>query len=355
MFKRRTALLAQGMACLVLLVSSQAFGQTADLSVALTPPLDAKKNPVPGSFGGSGKYTVTIANSETGSVAHGVKFSVANPQIADPPVEGARATYSIVSGCASLKGNAEGQVFPCEVPDIVDAESAEVVFTINLQVPDPLPATCPDTATYLGTSTVTVTSTTTDPVADNNTASFTHTVKPYADLEATLEGPATANVGDLVDFTVTVKNLGPCDSAHVVVDTFQGGGPEDGSPLVGAGLRLQSSGTPCADVTDAMECGLDTLRSGQSITFKKTYKVEELPSSLISTGDPNGIEVTSNSTDPQNDNSTDDPNGDNNSATTNTLVTTSSGCSASGLASPALPLALAALLGFRRRFPRAKA
>ncbi len=301
------------------LAPSPVLGAEADLSVTLS--LSSPKAII--AQGSSWNYTAVIKNA---GPSHATKIQLNAAIPADLKFVG------IVSGCTSHNGDG---TLPCDVPDIVDGSSASVVFSVKWPLPKSVPAACPDS---LGDASVTVTATTTDASALDNTATLSHVVVPYADLDSSMDAPATANVGDVVEFTVTIKNLGPCDSENVLVDSYG---------YVGQGLTFQSSAAPCANVTDADQCALGTMKVGDIVTFTKTYRVEKLPESLTSTGDPNGIEVSSDTFDPNHD-----PYNYAATSATETVVTTSSGCSASGIASPAIVLALAGLFAFRRRSAR---
>src|SRR5205823_5284288 len=74
------------------------------------------------------------------------------------------------------------------------------------------------------TDTATVTSTTTDSNAANNMATFDTMVNASADLAITKTGPATANAGANVTYTLSVTNNGPSDAQNVLLtDTLPAG------------------------------------------------------------------------------------------------------------------------------------
>lgn len=302
-----------------------AMASEADLSVTLS--LSSKNAII--AQGSSWNYKAVIDNVGP-SHASGVSLNATLPSGLE--FEG------IVSGCSSH--NKDGKL-PCDVPDIIDGDSATVEFSVSWPLPKAKPDTCPSS---LGDTDVAVSAKTTDAQPSNNTAALVHKVVPYADLVAEMSGPETASVGDVIEFTYTIKNDGPCDAEKVI---FENNGSISGVPYVGKGLTFQSSTAPCENATDADTCSLNTMKKGDVITFKRSYRVESLPESLTSTGDPNGFDV---------DTKTFDPNTDDNgmaaSAVTKTVVTSAPGCNASGVGSPAVVLALGGLLAFRRRFGR---
>ena len=72
-----------------------------------------------------------------------------------------------------------------------------------------------------------------DPVPGNNTsAPATTTVTPEADLAVTKAGPASANAGNNLTYTITVTNLGPSTAGVNMVATdaqFAGQRPSSGA------------------------------------------------------------------------------------------------------------------------------
>lgn len=81
------------------------------------------------------------------------------------------------------------------------------------------------------------------------------------DVKVELSGPATAGVGQTVDFTTTVTNLGPCDATDVEVDWDPAVGNSSGMTLAGSNL-----GAPLTLLSDpapsAVGCDLNPADDG---------------------------------------------------------------------------------------------
>src|SRR5207249_4364768 len=151
-------------------------------------------------------------------------------------------------------------LFPCNVGNVVDATSVTITFAISWPVPtdsegklDPPtdPSTCPPgtPGTTLGPTSITVTG---DNIAQQ-TASVTNVASPFADLVAKLTGPSAANVGDVIQYTGTVTNNGPCPAPKTFV-----------TPEPSAGILFQSVSGDC---TADGNCDLGTLQPKESRTF----------------------------------------------------------------------------------------
>jgi uncharacterized repeat protein (TIGR01451 family) len=80
-----------------------------------------------------------------------------------------------------------------------------------------------------------------------------------ADVSVTKTGPATAQSGDFVSYTIVVKNLGTATSASVILN--------DPTP---AGLTFKAN---TGDCTVAFPCTLGALPAGATRTVVATYKV----------------------------------------------------------------------------------
>ncbi|TMC76013.1 MAG: DUF11 domain-containing protein [Chloroflexi bacterium] len=149
-------------------------------------------------------------------------------------------------------------------------------------------------------NTVTVTSTTTDPVPGNNSATETTKVKnvpaPSADLSVTKADdvdPVTA--GNNLTYTLVVNNPGPSDAQSVLVS--------DPIPANTTFVSLAQNGgpaftcsTPAVGGTGTVNCSIATLPAGMSVTFTLIVKVDA--TTADGTVLSNTVTVTSTTTDP---------------------------------------------------------
>ncbi|MEM7391365.1 MAG: DUF11 domain-containing protein, partial [Verrucomicrobiota bacterium] len=115
-------------------------------------------------------------------------------------------------------------------------------------------------SSFLGTLTnnATVTSATTDTNLSNHSVSETTAVNVEADLGVTKTGPATAAVGGMLTYTITVTNRGPGDAMNVVVnDTLPSG-------LMPSGLVSSNLGTLAAGASVSFNLDASILPSANS-------------------------------------------------------------------------------------------
>ncbi len=150
-----------------------------------------------------------------------------------------------------------------------------------------------DTVTYTlrfvapGTGTLqniaTAASTTTDPVASNNSSTVSTTVSERADLEVLKTGPAAVNAADTVSYSVRVTNLGPTDAATVVIT--------DTLPATGTFVSASDGGTVTSGVvtwpTIAMMTPADTVIYTVTFVAPTTGSVVNRAVASTSTADPN--------------------------------------------------------------------
>ncbi len=180
-------------------------------------------------------YTVTVTNNGPSDAA---AVSVAN-------VTPSGLTFVSNAGACTT-------AYPCSLGSV--AAGATRVITTTFSVPSGYAGANPIV------NTVTVSATTADPVAANNTASTSTPVAAgSANVQLTKTGPATVTPGQTVAFTVTVTNLGPSDAAGVSV--------ADPTP---AGLTFLSNTGSCVS---AYPCALGTVASGATRTITTTYQV----------------------------------------------------------------------------------
>jgi uncharacterized repeat protein (TIGR01451 family) len=163
------------------------------------------------------------------------------------------------------------------------------------------------------TNSATVTSSTQDQNAGNNTGSTTATVQTSADLLISKTGPATAMPGQTFTYTISVTNNGPSDAQNVsVTDTVP-----NSEPIQGASAPPGDSVSVSGQTVTFTE---GTVPSGATETATITVRVNnDTPNGTVLS---NTAQVTS---------STADSNTGNNTSTANTTVTvpTITSCSAS--------------------------
>ena len=286
-------------------IASPALAQTTtNADIALTPTIAS--DPIDTSTKVAVK--VTVANNgpsnATGVVISGATFP-------------AQFQLASVSGCTPNDTSATALPLPCTVDDsglgagvVPEGTSAKVTITLSF-TKDAAKAineatTCPDGAS-LGNVTVNVTTTNTDPNAANNTSTAALPgIAQDADLSIATTGPETANEGDTVEFATTVKNNGPCVAPAVTVSTDTNM------------LDFVDGTAPCAT---EKTCSLGDMAVGQTVTFKRHYKVAPPPGASAADGayaHTTQLDVSSNDITDDAGNTTTpaawDPNGDNNSA-----------------------------------------
>jgi hypothetical protein len=261
---RAGSLLGRSSLLLATLAAGPAWAQSADLAVKI----DKTAANLPGdiAFGGTGDYLVTITNS--------------GPSHASPATLGLGATAlpagaqvaSVGGACVPVDPTGKNPL-PCTIADLVNGGSETVKVTIAVAVPDPLPATCPANALGSLSLQVSLTAPATDPNLADDTDSAAITVAPFAELSATLDGPAFASVGDTIKYVSTVKNAGPCTSTNVKATV-------SGNTLLDNGL-VSNEGDCTAT---AFPCVFDAIATGTTLTFTTTFKVTALPGATMSEG-----------------------------------------------------------------------
>ena len=167
----------------------------------------------------------------------------------------------------------------CGLGTIASGGSVDIV--IDVTVP-------PDTSAGTITNNVSVSTSTTDPVAANDATSEDTSVTTSADLAVSKSDsadPVTAGTG--FSYTVTVSNAGPSDAAGVVL-----------TDVVPAGLVFVSAvpaqGT-CSEAALTVTCPLGVVADGASVDVIITVTV---PSSASAGTVTNNVSVTAATTDP---------------------------------------------------------
>ena len=200
------------------------FIDLADVSVS-------KSGPATTAAGQNVSFTITVNNAGP-SAAAGVVVNDPTP---------ANMTFVSNSGNCTT-------AFPCSLGSIGAGVSKTIVATYAV------------TGGAGGniTNTATVSTTTTESTTANNSSSATVFVD-LSDVAISKTGPATAQAGDDISFTITVVNGGLSTADNVVVDD---------PPPGGLTFRFNSG-----DCTTAFPCSLGSMPSGATKTIVATYTV----------------------------------------------------------------------------------
>lgn len=210
----------------------------ADLAVVKTGPASVVA-------GSEAVYTIVVTN-------HGPD-PAANVVVSDPTPSGL-VFVSNAGACATA--------YPCALGTLASGASATITTTYSVP------------AAYAGpnpiANTASVGSDTPDPNASNNSDTATTPLAgmPQADLVVTKSGPAGANAGQTISYTIQVANHGPDAVTDAVL--------VDPTP---AGLSYVSSTAPCAG---GFPCALPPLSNGASVSLTVTYTVQPGYSGTIS-------------------------------------------------------------------------
>ena len=152
---------------------------------------------------------------------------------------------------------------------------------------------------------------TNDPDSGNNTGTSTVPIDTTANVSVTKTGPATATAGTSVSWTVTARNAGPSVARAVLVS--------DQIPAGISGATATVNGAQCAIADGALTCPLGDLAPGASVEIAVTGTIDQGRTEPVVNTATVGSQTT-------------DPNGDDNTATTTTEVTSSANLSVSKVA-----------------------
>ena len=215
------------------------------------------------------------------------------------PIDTVQVNLAFPSG-ATFVSNASSPAgcetaFPCNLQNVPARSVVLIVATVQIA----------DAAVSPFVANVTLTPSSSDP-GDSLTASSSQTVAAGGDLQVTVSGPSSLAAGTTVTLTTTVTNLGPGDSAGVVLNGVVSGTATN-APVFSANAG------PC---TGPFPCALGTLPKGQTFTVNTTYNI---PSTYLS-----GATYTATAT-----STTPDPNAANNTASFG-FALGGGGCSSTG-------------------------
>lgn len=235
--------------------------RSADLAVVTT------ATPNPTTAGSVETYTIQVTNNGP-SAAAGVVVNA--PAVTDLTI---RTASSTLGTCTITAG-----AINCPVGAL--AVGASAVITVQADIAATRAA---GPISYTGSATTT----TTDPVAANNSATATVTVTTSADLSLTKSSnPATITAGSNVTYSLTVSNAGPSVATGATIS----------DPLP-AGLRFVSSPSGCTATNGGanVTCPAGTLAVGASTTLTfiasspagATGDITNTATVSATTGDPN--------------------------------------------------------------------
>ncbi len=254
-----------------------------------------KTGPPTATAGGTIAWTITAAN--------GGPDVEPTASLSDPLPAGTTFTSLVqnngpASVCSTPTGGTNGTV-NCSISNFASGASAQ--FTLTATVDPSFGGTLNNTATIAGNNA--------DPNPGNNSSTAPTTVASIADLTVSKSGPASANAGTNITYTVTLINSGPSNALSVSLTDAVPANTTFVSESQTTGPSFSCS-TPAAGGTGTITCMLASFANGASATFSITVKLSPGASGTIS----NTANVATASTDPG-------PGA--NSSTANTTVTQS--------------------------------
>ena len=164
------------------------------------------------------------------------------------------------ANCSTPAVGSTGSV-NCSFPTLASGASAQ--FTLTATIDPTFTGTLSNTATVFGTNA--------DPNPNNNSATAVTTVTASADLSVVKTGPATADAGTNITYTVVVTNNGPSNAANVSLTDAVPGNTTFVSESQSTG-PVFSCTTPAVGGTGTVTCTIASLPL-TSATFSITVHV----------------------------------------------------------------------------------
>ena len=124
------------------------------------------------------------------------------------------------------------------------------------------------TGNLANTATVAAPNGFTDTNPNNNSATDTDTPNPVADLAVTKTGPANANAGDTIAYSITVKNNGPTDAQTVSLSD-----PLPAGVTFVSETQISGPAFPVSDPGGNISGTIGTLTAGASAVFQVVVHV----------------------------------------------------------------------------------
>jgi uncharacterized repeat protein (TIGR01451 family) len=252
--------------------------------------------PDPVNAGGNITYTINVASAGP-SDAQSVSLSDATP--ANTTFVSITQTAGPSFSCTGPALGGTGTV-TCTIATFAAGASASFSLVVNVNTNTPNATTISNTAT--------MSSSTTDNVPGNNSATATTTVNAGADLSVTKTGDAQQGAGLDITYTITVTNSGPTDAASVVLSDPVPTNTTFVSLTQNTGATFACS-TPTAGGTGTVSCTIPSLAVSATATFTLVVNVNS--DVVAGTTISNTASVSS---------TTSDPNLANNSSTVMTQI-----------------------------------
>jgi uncharacterized repeat protein (TIGR01451 family) len=255
-----------------------------------------KTGPATATAGGTIAWTITVINNGPDDEQDA---SLSDTLPAGTTFQSLVQNSGPAATCGTPAPNNPGTV-NCSITPLKSGISAQFTLTANIS------------PTFLGTlnNTATVSGTNADPNLNNNSQTASATVSGSADLTINKSGPASANAGANITYTVTLTNSGPSAASAVSLTDTTPPNTTFVSETQTTGPAF-SCGTPSAGGTGTITCTIGLFPVG-SATFSITLH--------ISAGTTTGTIITNTA---NVSSTTPDPNPSGNTPSANTTVTAS--------------------------------
>ena len=255
--------------------SSDSHDTTVAGTVTLS--VTASDTPDPVAPGGAITYAIDVSN-ESVTAAQDVEMMFE----AAPSTTFVSATAPPGWTCSTPPVGATNALVTCSTPSLA---SGAATITIETGVP----AAAADGSTLSAHASVTTSSADAD--SDDDEATATTTVQTAADVTIAKSGPATANAGEVIAYTLTAGNAGPSDASSVVLTDILPAGLLFESLVVPAGWSCTA---PPTGTAGTITCDSTLLVVGGTAVFTVSVRV---PQSATGTTQTNAAHIESDAPD----------------------------------------------------------
>lgn len=255
--------------------NSSLFALTVDSSdLAIT-----KSGPATAASGGPISWIITASNNGP---------DTSSPTTWTDPLPAGTTFVSIVQNtgptfvCSTPSVGSNGSV-TCSIGNLASGASAQFTLTANIDLS--ASGTLSNTATISGPNA--------DTNPGNNSATAVTTVTAIADLSVNKTGPATANAGTNITYTVTLTNNGPSNAANVALTDTVPANTTFVSESQTTGPTFSCT-TPPAGGTGTVNCSIASLAPG-SATFSITVHISPGAAGAVISNTANATATTTDS------------------------------------------------------------